>query len=79
MIFSIKPARTIQSLVRPHWRNARAVTVNRFTGGAQIRHFVMAITPRMLATTSRSIMRMCSARKRPAEAGLVSAHTVQEE
>ena len=31
-------------LVRPHYRNAFAVTVNRFTGRNQIRHFVMAIT-----------------------------------
>jgi hypothetical protein len=30
--------------VRPRWRNARAVTVNRFTVCAEIRHFVMAIT-----------------------------------
>jgi len=39
-----KPARAIQSLVRAHWLNARGVTVNRFTGGTQIRHFVMVIT-----------------------------------
>jgi hypothetical protein len=30
--------------VRPHWRNAVAAAVNRFTGDTQIRHFVMAIT-----------------------------------
>ena len=40
--------------MRAHWLNALAATVNRFTGGTQIRHFVMAITPRMLATTSRT-------------------------
>src|SRR5262245_38959241 len=31
------------SLVREHWRNSLAATVKRFTGGTQIRHFVMAI------------------------------------
>jgi hypothetical protein len=30
---SSKPAWTIQSLVRPHWLNTLAATVNRFTGG----------------------------------------------
>src|SRR5262245_27163439 len=39
-----RPAWTIQSLVRPHWRNAVAARVNRFTGGVRIEHFVMAIT-----------------------------------
>jgi hypothetical protein len=34
------------SLVRPYWRDTLAVTVNGFTGRAQIRHFVMAITGR---------------------------------
>jgi hypothetical protein len=33
--------------VRPHWRNALGATVKRFTGRAQIRHFVMAITERV--------------------------------
>jgi hypothetical protein len=37
VIFSIKPARTIQS-------PGLAATLARFTGGTQIRHFVMAIT-----------------------------------
>ena len=32
--------------MRPHWRNVVAAPVNRFTGGGQIRHFVMTITPR---------------------------------
>ena len=30
--------------MRPHWLNALGPTVNRFTGGTQIRHFVIAIT-----------------------------------
>ena len=30
--------------MRPHWRNALGITVNRFTVGAQILHFVMAVT-----------------------------------
>jgi hypothetical protein len=34
------------SLVRPHWRDAVAAPVNRFTGGTQIRQFVMANTGR---------------------------------
>jgi hypothetical protein len=42
--FSSKPARTIQSLVRLHWRRTSRRTVKRFTGGSEIRHFVMAIT-----------------------------------
>jgi hypothetical protein len=36
--------RTIQSLVPPHWRNAFAATVNRFTGGVQIGYLVTAVT-----------------------------------
>ena len=32
-----KPARTIQSLLRAHWRNALAATVNRLTACAPIR------------------------------------------
>jgi hypothetical protein len=39
-----KAAWTIQSLVRRHWLNAVAAHVNWFTGGTQIRLFVMAIT-----------------------------------
>jgi hypothetical protein len=34
------------SLWGAHWRNALHGTVNRFTDGDQIRHFVMAITER---------------------------------
>src|SRR5215510_12124715 len=43
MFFSIQSA-DHPSLVRPHWRNAAAAPVKQFTGGTQIRHFVMAIT-----------------------------------
>jgi hypothetical protein len=39
--------RTIQSLVRPHWRNALTATVNGFTGGAQIGYLVTAVTTGM--------------------------------
>jgi hypothetical protein len=46
-LLQFKPARTIQSLVRLHWLNALAATVNRFTAAPQIRHFVMAITGRL--------------------------------
>jgi hypothetical protein len=35
---------TVQSLVRPRWRNVPAATVNEFTGGVRIEHFVMAVT-----------------------------------
>jgi hypothetical protein len=44
MIVSFKPARNIQSAVRPHWLNARAATGNALIVGIQIRHYVTAIT-----------------------------------
>jgi hypothetical protein len=41
--------------VWPHWLNALAATVNRFTVCAEIRHFVMAITPHHLSHISREM------------------------
>jgi hypothetical protein len=38
------PLGRISARGAPHWRNGPAAAVNRFTGGTQIRHFVMAIT-----------------------------------
>ena len=50
MIFSIKPANGPSNRWCGHTGlNALAVTVNRFTGGSQIGHFVMAITLRLAA------------------------------
>jgi len=43
MIFSIQKADPFAG-ARPPWRNAVPAPVNWFTGGIQIRHFVMAIT-----------------------------------
>jgi len=40
----ISSGRTVRSLVRPHWRYSLAATVTPVTDGAQIRHFVMAVT-----------------------------------
>jgi hypothetical protein len=40
--FAAKPASIAG--VRPHWRRTSRRTMNRFTGGTQILHFVMAIT-----------------------------------
>jgi hypothetical protein len=39
MVFSIKPARTIQSLVRPHWLNALGIRVNLLTACTQKQTF----------------------------------------
>jgi endonuclease YncB( thermonuclease family) len=47
------------SLWRPRWLNALHGTVNRFTGGAQIRHFVMAITSTRLTTKRWLIVFAC--------------------
>ncbi|HET8974843.1 MAG TPA: hypothetical protein VFN63_16320 [Pseudolabrys sp.] len=44
MIFSIQSSVDHPSLCGEHCRKVLSVTVNRFTGGTQIRHFVMAIT-----------------------------------
>jgi hypothetical protein len=44
MIFSIRAARTIPSLVSIHWLTSHGGAVSRFTGDAQIGNFVMAIT-----------------------------------
>jgi hypothetical protein len=42
--YGISSGRTIRSLVGHNWRNSLAATVNPVTDGAQIRHFVMAVT-----------------------------------
>ena len=39
----LKPANGPSVAVRPHWRNALAATVNRFTGGTQIRQFLPSV------------------------------------
>ena len=44
MMFSIKPARTIRRWCGHTGATLSASTVNRFTVGAQILHFVMAVT-----------------------------------
>jgi hypothetical protein len=55
MIVSIQASADQPSLVRPHWRNALGGAVNRFTGGAQIRHFVMAITVAVRVQQTREV------------------------
>jgi hypothetical protein len=44
MIFVHQASADHPSLVQPHSLNALSAIVNLFTGGTQIRHFVMAIT-----------------------------------
>jgi hypothetical protein len=44
MIFVHQASADHPSLVQPHSLNALSAIVNWFTGGTQIRHFVMAIT-----------------------------------
>jgi hypothetical protein len=55
MIVSIQASADQPSLVRPNWRNALGGAVNRFTGGTQIRHFVMAITVEVRVQQTREV------------------------
>ena len=81
MIFSIHPARTHPSLVRPKYSNAVHSTVNGFTDSTTIRHFVMAITVLVAvmqsAASDWAAARLAVAIERVAEALLAEEETQQ--